>query len=173
MEAKLQRRIQRYGWDKAADAYEDGWRDSLSDAQAMVLHAARVRAGESVLDVACGTGLVTFPIAEIVGSTGQVLATDISDNMVAKLRRIARERRLDQVKAFRADAEDLHDVAVEWKTARQHAIQQHTDAVPIGRRGRVRFSSRLFGRHEGGRSHHLIRTRRSRVVVDVPYQTEV
>lgn len=111
MEAKLQRRIQRYGWDKAADVYEAGWRDSLSDAQAMVLHVARARLGEEVLDVACGTGLVTFPLAETVGPSGQVYATDLSDNMVAKVRHFADQRADLRVSAFRADAEDLSEMS--------------------------------------------------------------
>jgi hypothetical protein len=37
MDAKLQRRIQRYGWDKAVDDYEPHWQQQLAPAQARLL----------------------------------------------------------------------------------------------------------------------------------------
>lgn len=110
MDAKVQRRIQRYGWDKAADAYEAGWKHSLADAQAELLRLAGAGTGEKVLDLACGTGLVTFPLAEAVGPEGSIVATDISERMVAAIRQTAAARRLTQVAAFRAGAEDLANV---------------------------------------------------------------
>ena len=59
MDAKLQRRIQRYGWDKAVDMYEQHWQQQLAPAQTRLLEMADIRPGDRVLDVACGTGLVT------------------------------------------------------------------------------------------------------------------
>ena len=107
MDAKLQRRIQRYGWDKAAEAYEAGWKDSLADAQAELMRMADARPGEHVLDLACGTGLVSFPFAEAVGPAGRVIATDISDKMVESVRRAADMRGLAWFDATRTDAEAL------------------------------------------------------------------
>lgn len=107
MDARLQRRVQRYGWDKAVPAYEAGWRDSLADAQAELLRLAGAELGERVLDLACGTGLVTFPLAEAVGPSGHVVATDISDRMVETVRQIASARGLRQVDAYRSDAEAM------------------------------------------------------------------
>ena len=107
MDAKFQRRIQRYGWDKAADAYEAGWRDSLAVVQSRLLGVASAQPGEQVLDIACGTGLVTFPLARAVTRSGRVVATDISQAMIDIIRREAQTRRLPQVEAFRADAEML------------------------------------------------------------------
>jgi ubiquinone/menaquinone biosynthesis C-methylase UbiE len=60
-----------------------------------------------VLDIACGTGLVTFPAAKAAGPDGAVLATDISASMVEVVERAARERSLSQVTARRMDAETL------------------------------------------------------------------
>ena len=105
MHAKLQRRVQRYGWDKAASVYEDGWRESLKDAQACLIDMAVAQPGESILDLACGTGLVTFPLAQAVGPQGRVVATDISDRMIDIIRHEATGRGLTQIDAFRADAE--------------------------------------------------------------------
>lgn len=106
MDARLQRRVQRYGWDKAADAYERFWSRQLATAQARLLEAAAIRPGERVLDVAAGTGLVTLPAARAVGPTGRVLATDISQVMVDGLARVAAEAGLDWVETARRDAED-------------------------------------------------------------------
>ena len=107
MQPKLQRRIQRYGWDKAVEHYDDGWRDSLREAQTTLLQMADARPGEHVLDVACGTGLVTFPLADAVMATGRVVATDISQKMVDQVARDSSQRGYTQIDAFRADAESL------------------------------------------------------------------
>ena len=83
MEARLQRRVQRYGWNKAAAYYDGFWSEQLRPAQNLMLQLAALQAGERVLDIACGTGLVTFRAAEAVGSRGFVAASDISEDMVA------------------------------------------------------------------------------------------
>ena len=107
MHAKLQRRIQRYGWDKAVEHYDDGWRESLREAQTQLLQMSAARPGEHVLDIACGTGLVTFPLADAVGPTGRIVATDISQKMVDHVAGQASQRGYGQIEAFRADAESL------------------------------------------------------------------
>ncbi len=105
MDARLQLRVQRYGWDRAAVDYERGWATQLKPAQDLLLERAALKPGERVLDLAAGTGLVTFPAAEAVGTTGRVVATDISEAMVTMLRGEAARRGLHQVTAQRADAE--------------------------------------------------------------------
>ena len=60
MEQRLQRRVQRYGWDLAAASYEALWQAQLAGVQAELLASAALAPGGQVLDVACGTGLVTF-----------------------------------------------------------------------------------------------------------------
>jgi ubiquinone/menaquinone biosynthesis C-methylase UbiE len=74
---KLQRRIQRYGWDRAAAWYEQSWGRQLAPAQTALLALAALRAGERVVDVASGTGLITFAAADVVGSSGTVLGVDL------------------------------------------------------------------------------------------------
>ena len=46
---------------------------------------ADAKKGEDVLDLACGTGLVSFPLAEAIGPDGLLVATDISQNMIDEL----------------------------------------------------------------------------------------
>lgn len=107
MEPRLQRRVQRYGWDLAAADYETLWQSQLLPAQAEMLAMAALRSGEQVLDVACGTGLVAFAAADAVGPQGQVLGVDLSGQMVDAARRRAAQRRLSNVGFQRMDAETL------------------------------------------------------------------
>jgi SAM-dependent methyltransferase len=103
----LQRRVQRYGWDLAAATYESLWQPSLAEVHAALLDRAALAPGDRVLDLACGTGLVTLPAARAVGPSGQVIGVDIADRMVEALRERAAAAGLPQVTAARMDAEQL------------------------------------------------------------------
>lgn len=105
MQAKLQRRIQRYGWDAAAPIYDAVWRENLLPVHDAMLEMAALKPGESVLDVACGSGFVALRAADRVGAAGSVTATDISEEMVKLVRRKAEASSLEQVMAMRTSAE--------------------------------------------------------------------
>jgi len=107
MEAKLMRRVQRYGWDRAAAYYENFWMAALEPAQTRMLELAALQPGERVLDVACGTGLVTFRAAATVGDSGEVVGTDISGSMIEESQRRAAERGVSNVSFERMDAEEM------------------------------------------------------------------
>jgi len=107
MEAKVQRRIQRYGWDLAVNSYEQAWQKQLAPAHDALLSQARFAPGERVLDVACGTGLVTFQAARRVGSGGSVIGIDISGEMVLAAEHRARGLALGNVQFQRMDGELL------------------------------------------------------------------
>ena len=89
MEAKVHRWVQRQGWDRASAYYESHWQEQLRPAQEHLLARAALRPGDDVLDVACGTGLVTLPAARQVAPTGRVVGVDISPRMVAAARILA------------------------------------------------------------------------------------
>lgn len=110
MDPRLQRRIQRYGWDRAADTYEASWAAQLKPAQDRLLALAGLKTGERVLDVACGTGLVTLQAAARVGPRGEVLALDISDRMVDLVAEEATKKGLGHVTARRLAAESLEGI---------------------------------------------------------------
>jgi ubiquinone/menaquinone biosynthesis C-methylase UbiE len=55
-----------------------------------VLDLARLQAGESVLDVGCGTGTLAIAAKRRVGPTGKVYAIDASPEMIAKARKKAK-----------------------------------------------------------------------------------
>jgi ubiquinone/menaquinone biosynthesis C-methylase UbiE len=107
MHGRFQKRVQRYGWDKAANYYESLWREQLEPAQTALLDLADLVSGERVLDVACGTGLVTFRAASIVLPCGEVVGTDISERMIAAARDIATARGIANAVFHRMDAEQL------------------------------------------------------------------
>jgi ubiquinone/menaquinone biosynthesis C-methylase UbiE len=107
MEPALQRRVQRYGWDKASGYYEAYWQKQLLPAQQKLLQLANIKSGDKIIDIACGTGLVSFPAAEYTGETGFVMANDISDKMVETGIAIAKEKNLSNISFLRMDAEEL------------------------------------------------------------------
>lgn len=107
MDARLQLRVQRYGWDKAEPFYEKGWRHSLKPAQDLLIEMAEVQPRDKVLDVSCGTGIVSFEAAKMVGNTGYVVGTDISDEMVKASLRNASAMGLRNTAFLQMQAEDL------------------------------------------------------------------
>jgi len=111
MEARLQRRVQRYGWDRAATSYEPLWRTQLATAQHELMRHAALVPGERVLDVACGTGSAALDAARAVGpsvgSTGRVVGVDLSGRMIDAARRRAAECGAVNATFERMDAEDL------------------------------------------------------------------
>jgi len=105
MDAKLQRRVQRYGWDKAASYYERSWQTQLEPAQSTLLDLAALEPGGEVLDVACGTGLVALKAAALIVPGGRIVGTDISEQMILAARDIAAGRGIANAQLERMEAE--------------------------------------------------------------------
>jgi ubiquinone/menaquinone biosynthesis C-methylase UbiE len=107
MDARLQRRVQRYGWDLAALDYEQLWQTQLAEAQSALLSLASLELGEQVLDIACGTGLVSFEASRAVSRSGHVLGIDLSERMVDAAEQRAQQMKLSNCSFSRMDAETL------------------------------------------------------------------
>ena len=107
MEPGLQRRVQRYGWDKASLHYEAFWQSQLKPAQDLLLEMADLHLGETVLDAACGTGLVSFEALKRLGQEGRVVGTDISEKMIEMANSIAVQKKENRARFERMDSEDL------------------------------------------------------------------
>jgi SAM-dependent methyltransferase len=107
MDARLQRRVQRYGWERAADAYARHWHGPLAGLHGELLALAAPARGEMVLDVACGAGVLSIAVASAVGSAGRVLGVDLAESMVQAARLRAQSLGLAHAAFERMDAEQL------------------------------------------------------------------
>lgn len=107
MKPELQIRVQRYGWDKASGYYDDSWKEQLKPAQDRLLDMAGLEPGEDVIETACGSGLVTIRAANAVAPDGQVVATDLSDEMIRLASSLAEEKQISNIIFQRMNAEQL------------------------------------------------------------------
>ena len=105
MDARLQKRVQRYGWDRASAEYARYLQAQLESVQSRLLEIASLQAGEKVLDVACGNGLVSFRSAQAVGAEGLVVGDDISQEMVNRAEARRRKNDVLNLRFARRDAE--------------------------------------------------------------------
>ncbi len=87
------------------------WNDRMSEftreATAAVLEAAQLRSGMQVLDLASGVGDPALSIAEAVGPSGHVTATDLGPGMIAFAEELAKKKRLGNIEFRVADVEAL------------------------------------------------------------------
>ena len=101
-------------WDQMAPGWEDK-REWLLEFTGRIndwlLDQAQPQPGQSILDVAAGTGDLGFAAAERVGTDGKVLCTDFSPEMVEAARRNGERQGLSNVEYRVLDAErmDLDD----------------------------------------------------------------
>lgn len=109
-DAKAFKATVRHHWDAAApgwDAHSPQIRAWLRTATDAMITLAGLQPGSQVLDVAAGAGDQTLDIAERVGSTGAVLATDLSPALVALAAQRALRAGHANVRCQVADGEDL------------------------------------------------------------------
>lgn len=91
------------GWDRQGPLI----REWLGEVTRAMLAMADIRAGDRVLDVAAGAGDQTLDIAELVGASGEVLATDISAAILELALVNARRAGFTNVSVRVADCESL------------------------------------------------------------------
>ena len=95
-------------WDHAAAAWAAWWPMIESGAQPVsdcLLTLAKLAPGNAVLDLASGIGEPAASAARVVGPSGRVLATDLSDSMIAFGRERMVKLGLDNVEFRKMDAE--------------------------------------------------------------------
>jgi SAM-dependent methyltransferase len=100
----------RQQWDNVAEAWHKWipvvrrWAGPVTD---LMLDVARIGPGSRVLDIAAGDGDQSLTVAQRVGPSGYVLATDIAPKLVAIADRVFREANLKNAEARAMDAEEL------------------------------------------------------------------
>jgi ubiquinone/menaquinone biosynthesis C-methylase UbiE len=73
-----------------ADSYDDLWSPNVVVPNARLTESLRIRAGERLADLACGTGVYTMEMARR-NAPGEVVAVDYSEGMLAAARARAEE----------------------------------------------------------------------------------
>jgi SAM-dependent methyltransferase len=84
------------------------------------VHLVDPRPGNTILELAAGTGETGFLIADRLGTDGRLICTDFSEAMVQAAERVATERRLANVECRMMDAQaiDLPDTSVDGVLSR-------------------------------------------------------
>jgi SAM-dependent methyltransferase len=72
---------------------------------ALLLARLGLTGGESVLEIGCGTGALTVPVAAAISEGGRLVAVDISEPMLEAARQRIGERRLSNVTLLHGDAQ--------------------------------------------------------------------
>jgi ubiquinone/menaquinone biosynthesis C-methylase UbiE len=86
----------------------------------------QIKTGDKVLDVGCGPGIDTIPLAHLVGSTGEVHGVDFDRTMVAEADQRAQEAGLlAWVKHKQADATSLPFESDYFDSCRSERLFQH------------------------------------------------
>jgi enediyne biosynthesis protein CalE5 len=110
MDAVEFRAGQRQDWDTAAKGWHD-WQELMYGATAQVserlVEMAGVKPGDRVLDVAAGSGEPALTAAKVAGPEGEVVATDISPEMLAYGRERASAAGIDNIEFVEIDASSL------------------------------------------------------------------
>jgi len=98
-----------------------------------IIAAANIQAGQRVLDVACGTGILARAVAERVGPTGSVIGLDINEGMLTMAKRKAPN--------------------IEWKHGRAESLpfEDNTFDTVVSQFGLMFFENRLAAIHEMSR----------------------
>src|SRR3546814_10148611 len=133
-------------FSKPKTAYEMRISDWSSDVCSSDLNAA-LREGERVLDVACGTGVVTRLASEQVGATGAVAGLDVNPGMLAVARAATPEGMSIEWHEANAEAMPLPDASfdvvlcqlgLQFMPDRQAALREMRRVLVDG--GRLAFN---------------------------------
>jgi SAM-dependent methyltransferase len=115
---------QRRYWNEVAGprwVAGQGFRERRNqESLALLLDRLRLAGGEHVLEIGCGTGAVTLPLAQGVGERGRVVAVDISEPMLSVARQRVAESGLGNVTLLMGDAQvfALEQAAFDIATSR-------------------------------------------------------
>ena len=96
-------------YDERGDQYDDSHHPRFARHMVQLI---KPQSGELVLDLACGTGLVSFPASDAVGASGSIIGIDISSGMLAQAEAKKSEHSLQNVSFYQHSITDLDSLAV-------------------------------------------------------------
>jgi len=111
VDPKRYKETERQNWDSVAHGWEKWWKTieiGAGKVSRRLIELAAIKIGSKVLDVATGIGELAIAAAREAGNSGQVLATDISSEMLS----IARQRAINagfqyEIEFKQGDAEKI------------------------------------------------------------------
>jgi enediyne biosynthesis protein CalE5 len=102
---------QRQSWDSVAQGWKTWWEPIEKGAQALstrLVQLAEIKPGYRILDIATGIGEPAMTAAKVIGSSGHVIATDISAQMLAIAKQRAMSIGMQDIIEFKeSDAENI------------------------------------------------------------------
>jgi ubiquinone/menaquinone biosynthesis C-methylase UbiE len=142
MDAKEFRRASQAVWDAMAPGWDDRhayFEETARPVTEAMLARLDPRPGQTILDLAAGTGVVGFATAAIVGPTGHVIMGDFAEAMVDAARRQAAATGVDNVESRVLDAEqiDLPDDVVDGVACRWGYMLMADPATALAETRRV------------------------------------
>ena len=158
-------RRQRRVWSRRSGSWDHHGSGGLGKVTAAALAAAVVRPGDRVLDIGCGQGQLSLPLA----SGGAVVtAVDVSPAMIAALRSRAEAAGLASLQAMAMPAEELVLPAASFDViVSSYALHHLRDADKarlvisahawLRPGGRLIIADMMFGRGGSGRDREIIR----------------
>ena len=104
------------------------------------VQALGLRAGDSVIDIACGTGL-NFPlIEEVIGPDGRIVGVDLTDAMLARAQERIETNGWSNVSLVQADAVDFDFPAEVDAILSTYALSQVPECAEVIAHGAAALS---------------------------------
>ena len=94
-------------FDGAAEGYDRAGPSLFRQFGVRLVEWMEIPVGARVLDIATGTGAVLIPAAQRVGTSGQIIGIDLSNEMLGEANRAARANGVANFELGRMDAEEL------------------------------------------------------------------
>jgi ubiquinone/menaquinone biosynthesis C-methylase UbiE len=158
MDATEFRRASHAVWEAMAQGWDDRhayFEQTARPVTERMLERLVPARGETILELAAGTGITGFAAAELVGTGGRVIVSDFSEAMVETAERHAAELGLGNLEFRVLDAEqlDLPDEAVDGVLCRWGYMLMADPAAALAETRRVlrqggRLSCAVFGAPE-------------------------
>jgi ubiquinone/menaquinone biosynthesis C-methylase UbiE len=158
-------RRQRRVWSRRVSSWDQHGSAGLGAVTAAVLTAATVRPGDQVVDLGCGQGQVSLPLAR---RGAEVFAVDVSPAMVARLTTLARRAGVHSLAVAAIPIEELALPAASVDlVVSSYALHHLRDADKaqlltqvfrwLAPGGRLVLADMMLGRGGSGRDREIIR----------------